>query len=117
MNEAVELGVLPKDGNAAIKELEAGHLVAARAGGEFMYIFEENGKYLMFSHFVDSKEAGERSFEKNECYTAMVKGVIKVADSAFSAEFDKQYSIYEVMAMMEEAILKRYPEKETNKRT
>lgn len=115
MEDAVALGMLPKDGNYIIKELEKGHLIAARADNEFMYIFEKDGKYLMFSHFAGSKEAGERSFEKNEKYTAMIKGVIKISDAVFSAEFNKKLSIYEVMAMMEEAILKRFPEQKSDK--
>lgn len=109
MDEIIKLDVLPKDGDAIIKELEKENIVVARSKNDFMYILERDTEFLMFSHNLNSPEGGKKNFPKNEKNIAVIKSLIKMADSVFLVEFNKGLNLISVLASAEEGILSMYP--------
>ena len=109
MENNVNLEMLPKDGERVLKELAAGHMVVARSKNDFLYIFDFDDEFHMFSHTIGAPGGGQRQFPKNEKYTASVRKIADMSDSLYLAEFDKNMNIYGVMYTAEEGILSMFP--------
>jgi hypothetical protein len=105
----VTLEPLPKDGARALQELKDGNLIVARSKDDFLYILEWGGMFHMFSHTPGSPGGGQRQFNKNEKYRAVVRKVVEMADTVFRAEFDHDMNLYGVLSSAEEGILALYP--------
>lgn len=107
--ENINLGMLPKDGNRMLEELDHGHMVIVRSKNDFLYILDFDGKYHMFSHTPGAPGGGQKQFEKDEKHIAIVRKLADLSDSVYMAEFDKSLNLYGVMASAEEGILSMFP--------
>ena len=107
--ESVNLDMLPKDGERALRELAEGKMVIARSKNDFLYIVDFNGEFHMFTHTPGAPGGGQRQFPKDEKYTATVKKLAEIADAVYSAEYDKGLNLYGVMYAAEEGILSMFP--------
>jgi hypothetical protein len=109
VENTINLDLLPKEGNQIIKELLEGNLVVARSKNDFLYIFDFNDEYHLFSHSPGSPQGGQKHFPKDEKHTAIVRNLANIADSLYKAIFDKELNIYGVMCSAEEGILSMFP--------
>jgi hypothetical protein len=109
MENIVNLGLLPKQGDNIIKELAGGNMVVARSKNDFLYIFDFDDEFHLFSHSPAAACGGQKRFPKDEKYTAIIRNLANLADSLFVAEFDKSFNIYGVMYSAEEGILAMFP--------
>ncbi len=109
MQKEVSLDILPKDWDRILEELSKGNIVVARSKNDFIYIMDEGGEYLLFSHTPGSPGGGKKSFPKDDKFTAVIKNFTKIADAMFLVEYDKSMNIFGVLASAEEGILTTYP--------
>ena len=109
MVENFNLDVLPKDADRLMDELADGHMVIARSKNDFLYVVEMGGEYHLFSHASGSPEGGRKQISKDEKGTAIIRNAVNLADTLFKAEFDRDLSLFGVMASAEEGILSMFP--------
>lgn len=109
MEENLGLDVLPKDPDRLMESLAGKNMAVARSKNDFLYILEQDGEFLLFSHTPGSPGGGRKQFPKDEKYTAMIRNLAHLADALFQVEFDESFNIYSVMASAEEGILSMFP--------
>ena len=107
--ENINLDMLPKEGERALKELAAGNMVVARSKNDFLYIVVIDDQFHMFSHTAGAPGGGQRQFPRDEKYTATVRNLAEIADAVFLVEFEKNLNLYGVMYTAEEGILEMFP--------
>ena len=107
--ENINLDILPKDGERALKELAAGNMVVARSKNEFLYVVVFDNQFHMFMHTPGAPGGGQRQFPRDEKYTATVRNLAEIADAVYLVEFDKNLDLYSVMSTAEEGILEMFP--------
>ena len=107
--ENINLSILPKDGARMLKELAAGNMVAARSKNDFLYIFDFDGQFHLFTHTPGSPDAGRKQFPKNKENKKTIRKLAAVSDAVYMAEFEKGLDIYGVMYTAEEGILSMFP--------
>ncbi|MDR3149974.1 MAG: hypothetical protein LBT88_08215 [Oscillospiraceae bacterium] len=101
---------LPKDGEKLLDALKNGLLVAVRSKNDFMYVLMRRGNYLLYLHTPGSPSGGQKRFEVNDKYTAIIKNFAALCDMAFAVTFDEQkMELYAVLAGAEDAILEKFP--------
>jgi hypothetical protein len=107
--DKLTLDLLSKDWNCVQEELAKGNIVVARSKNDFLYILDEGGDYVLFSHTAGSPGGGRKTFPKNEKYTAVIRNFFEISDSRFLVEYDKTMDLFGVLASAEEGILTMYP--------
>lgn len=112
--ENINLNLLPKEGAKILEELASGRMVIARSKNDFLYILKFDDKFHMFSHSPGNDGGGQKQFPVDEKYTAAVKKIADLSDTLYTAEFDKELSLYGVMASAEEGILSMFPGDDRN---
>ena len=109
IKDNINLDLLPKDGERVLRELAAGNMVVARSKNDFLYIVVYNGEFHMFSHTPGAPGGGQKTFPRDEKYTATVKQIADLADFVYLCEFEKDMNLYGVMYSAEEGILSMFP--------
>jgi hypothetical protein len=107
--ENVNLDLIPRDGDRALKELSDGNMIVARSNNDFLYVVEFDGKFHMFSHTPGSPGGGQKQFPHDEKYTAVIRKLTDLADALYKVDFDKDMNLYGVMYAAEEGILSMFP--------
>ena len=105
----IDLDLLPKDGERALKELSDGNMVIMRSKNDFLYMLDFDDQFHMFSHTPGAPGGGQRQFPKDEKHIATVSKLADISDAVYMAAFDKGMNLYGVMYTAEEAILEMFP--------
>jgi hypothetical protein len=107
--ETIDLKPLALAEYDVFKTLSDGHMAVFRAGRDFLYVLQADGAFFIFSHTPGAPAGGRKKLEKDEKSLAILKNLIKIAESAYEVTFSKTMDIRGVMVSAEEGILELFP--------
>ncbi|MDR1068502.1 MAG: hypothetical protein LBL36_04575 [Clostridiales Family XIII bacterium] len=109
MEETIDLKPLALAEDDVFTALSDGHMAVLRAGRDFLYILRKDAAFFMFSHMPGSPEGGRKRLPEDEKSVAIVRNLIKIADSAYEVTFAEAMDVRGVMVSAEEGILELFP--------
>jgi hypothetical protein len=109
MEETIDLkplALIEDDFHAALSD---GHMAVLRAGRDFLYVLRKDAAFFMFSHTPGSPDGGRKRMPDDEKSRAILKNLVKIADSGYEVGFAETMDVRGVMAGAEEGILELFP--------